>query len=250
MDHPVSFFSLSRICRFPCVSRCVPFWSAFCVHKKLMYCDSITHFSSAFHRDWWLVESNGSMKSTVATHICIPTFSVQTICMLQNDPAFGMNLVAHGQVCRKICCWVWRTVCTALADRKSGGNFRLLPHFLLCTSLLYVFSPHVSGVQSSCFITSLKICLRRFVPCLDVFISDSIAVTCLSSWWRYQWLSAVRLVWILEFHFSRHRYGFLFRCSLLFPMAKVLHFFSKLIFYIKLAVEEIHRRYWKFLSLM
>ena len=44
------------------------------------------------------------MQSTVATHICIPTFSVQTVCMLQDDPAFGVNLVAHDQVCRKICC--------------------------------------------------------------------------------------------------------------------------------------------------
>ena len=45
----------------------VPFCSAYNLLRK-----SIPHFSSDAHKDWWHVESNAFMKSTVATHILMP----------------------------------------------------------------------------------------------------------------------------------------------------------------------------------
>ena len=57
---------------------------------------------------------------------------------------------------------------------RSGGSFQHLPHLLfLCITFTFTFF-HASGVNSFCFIISLKIhhfsCL--IIACFDVFCSD------------------------------------------------------------------------------
>ena len=71
-----------------------------------MHCDSIPHFSSAFRKDWWLIESNAFMKSNVVTGISVPA-----VCILQAGPAFGESvqilpglLIALGRVRCPVCC--------------------------------------------------------------------------------------------------------------------------------------------------
>ena len=92
---------------------------------------------------------------------------------MQDDPAFGMNaemfsgsLVVHGQVCRRVCCVrVLRTVCTALAECKSGAISDIFHISFFANRSHKYYSP-----SSHLF--------SRFVACLDVFGSGSIVVTC------------------------------------------------------------------------
>ena len=156
-----------------------------------------------------------------------PIISVQAVCMLQDDPAFGMNvetlpgpLVAHGQACRKVCCiWLLSIVFKALAECTSGG-------------ITDIF--HMSFFADQSY--------THYFPCFwcAVLLLLSLRWRSVLSFlfWGYRWQSVPHLVWTLVFHFSRHRHGSLsFGVLSCFRVVRVLHFFSELIFSIKLAVE-------------
>ena len=148
------------------------------------------------------------MISTVATDFLThhSRISVLTTCKLLDDPVFGVSVetipglpAAHGQVWSKVCCTVvLRIICTALAMYTLDGSVLLLPRHLFCRPLLFLFFVVFLGCNHFVLCTSLKICLIisfvDVVTCLDVFCSDSIAVTCVAFFQGCRWQPAPRFL--------------------------------------------------------
>ena len=153
----------------------------------------------------------------------------------------------------KVCCtWLLRTICKALAKCKSGGNFRHLPRFLFCRSLLFVFvsmflvcSPLASTHRSRSvwpFLSSF----RR----ISWFLGPGFCCChLLYLFWDYQWQLATSSCVKSGFHFSLLRYCFSSRCSFLFPDFESLAVLLQADFR-HMACWKNHRKHLQFLFLM
>ena len=222
----------------------VPFCSANNLLKRLMLCVSIPQFSSALHQDWWLMESNAIIKSTVSTTFWHPPPCISVpICMLQDDPAFGKNvqvlpglLIALGRVCCKVfCIWLLRTACEVLAECKLGGNYQLLPHFLLFVDHFYAYC----FPSFWCAILLLPPFVWRYVwPFFSSFRRKSwrlrpgfCVLTCFAFFVAFN--GSLYFIFCELWHFIYH----VFVTAFLLGVVRVVYFISKLIFGRKLAVE-------------
>ena len=178
----VAFFDLEHVTLIT-----LAFWFLYCLFKRLMYSCSMPQVFREPHIELWVMGSNAFMKSFVATHILtLHSWHFCSIfCMSLNDPSLGRNAGTLPDL-RIEFDQVWNVVKMVDNSLYCAGEVQIRRWFPTSSSFLFLWIIfirtlcHVSGVQLSCFNTSLKICFTIPFVATSQFLMSSARIPLLS----------------------------------------------------------------------